>query len=247
MKNWQRYERAMFNELYYMYRPPRFVVKPDARDVVGLLSQEIRQIDVAVFEQGDTVRPFLSVECKRYKRKLNIKDVEAFISMRDDIGPKHAILVCPTGFSKGATLRARAANIILRTLTLEEEERLNLREIARQVFPWDETFHPVMGDALFVLDKSSAFDEWVELLEDLPFEEWETTIDNFAQIDAAKCQSALRIIAQLHWDDSWRFNAIRLLDEHAWLDDTSCALLRESETDPDTREYLDNVMGGQNK
>lgn len=144
MKNWQRYERAMFNELYYMYRPPRFVVKPDARDVVGLLSQEIRQIDVAVFEQGDTVRPFLSVECKRYKRKLNIKDVEAFISMRDDIGPKHAILVCPTGFSKGATLRARAANIILRTLTLEEEERLNLREIARQVFPWDETFHPVI-------------------------------------------------------------------------------------------------------
>ena len=242
MKNWQEYERAMFNELYYIFRPPKFVVKPDAREVIGLLSQERRQIDVAVFGQGDTLRPFLAVECKRYKRKLNVKDVETFVSMRDDIGAKNAILVCPAGFSKGASLRAKAANVVTRTLTIMEAERLNLRELVRRTFPWDETFHPAMGDALFAFNGSLSFDDLAESLEELPFEEWENTFGNYARINASRCQSILRIIAQLHWDVEWRFNAIRLLTEYRWLDETFLAFLLESETDPDTQEFLERVM-----
>lgn len=241
MKNWQKYERAMFNELYYIYRPPKFLVEPDAREVIGQLSQGKRQIDVAVFEQGDTARPFLAVECKHYKRKLNVKDVETFVGMRDDIGAKNAILVCPAGFSKGASFRAKAANVVTHILPILEAERLNLRELVRQTFPWDEAFHGVMGDALFTFDKSSSLDDWVESFEKLPFEEWENTFENYARLNANKCRGILRAIAQLHWDDGWRFNAIRLLSESGWIDETFCAFLLESETDPDTRELLESV------
>jgi hypothetical protein len=241
MKNWQRYERAMFNELYYIYRPPRFMVKPDARDIVGLLSQETRQIDVAVFEQGDMERPFLAVECKHHKRRLNIKDVEAFVGMRDDIGAKNAMLVCPVGFSRGASIRAERASIVTHKLPAVDAERLNLRELVRQTFPWDETFHPVMGDALFAFDRSSSLDDWIESVEELPFEEWEDTFETFARLSANKCQDILRAIAQLHWDDGWRFNAIRLLGKFGWIDETFCAFLFGSETDADTRELLESV------
>ncbi len=241
MKNWQKYERAMFNELYYIYRYPNFVVKPDARGLIGLLSQGKRQIDVVVFEQRDMVRPFLAVECKHYRRKLNVKDVEAFVGMRDDIGAKNAMLVCPAGFSKGASLRAKAANVVTHVLPTMETERLNLRELVRQTFSWDEEVHPVMGDALFAFDKSSLFDDWIESVEELPFEEWEDTFKNYSRLNANKCCGILRAIAQLHWDDGWRFNAIRLLAKFDWIDKTFCAFLLESETDTETQELLESV------
>lgn len=242
MKNWQKYERAMFNELYYIYRPPQFIVEPDARGVIGQLSQGKRQIDVAVFEQKDTARPFLAVECKHYKRKLNIKDVETFVGMRDDIGAKNAMLVCYSGFSERASLRAKAADIVTRILPVTEIERLNLRELVRQTFPWDENFHPLMGDALFTFSKSSSFDDWVESVEELPFEEWENTFENYARMNANKSRSILRTIAQLHWDDEWRFNAIRILAKYGWIDQTFCAFLLESENDPDTLKLLESIV-----
>ena len=238
MKEWKKYEMAMFNELYYVFRPPNFRVIPDAREVIGLLSQKKRQIDVAVFNAGDVSHPLIAVECKRYKRKLNIQDVETFIGMKDDVGAENAILVCPLGFSRAAIRRAKAANVVTHRLTISDAKRLNLREIARQTFPWDEAFHPMMGDAFSVLDTSPFFDDWVESLEELPFEEWETTIANFAQIDAAKCKRVLQMIAQLHWDDEWRFNAIRLLDAVGWLDDVSRGFLLANETDCATIELL---------
>jgi hypothetical protein len=242
MKNWKKYERAMFNELYYICRPPKFVVKPDDREVIGQLSQGRRQIDVAVFEQGDKARPFLAVECKHYKRKVNVKDVEAFVGMRDDIGAKNAILVCPSGFSKRASIRAKAANVVTCILPDAEAERLNLRELVRQTFPWEELFHPVMGDALFTFGKSSSFDDWVESVEELPFEEWEGTFKNYAQMNADKSRMILRAIAQLHWDDGWRFNAIRLLAEYGWIDESFRVFLLESENDPDTRDLLEGIV-----
>lgn len=241
MKNWQKYERAMFNEMYYIYRPPDFVVIPDAREVIGLLSQAKRQIDVAVFEQGDMVRPFLAVECKHYRRKLNVKDVVAVIGMRDAIDAKSAMLVRPAGFSKGAILRAEVANVVTHVLPVMAAERLSLRELVRQTFSWDEEFHPMMGDALFAFDKSSAFDDWIESIEELPFEEWENTFENYSRLDANKSRGILRSIAHLHWDDGWRFNAIRLLCEFGCVDETSCAFLLDSETNSETRELLESV------
>ena len=85
--SWRDYERAMFNDLYYRFSYPMYTVIPNDRNVVGKYSETRRQIDVAVYEKEQMDRPFLMIECKRYKRKLNVKDVEAFIGMLDDIEP----------------------------------------------------------------------------------------------------------------------------------------------------------------
>ncbi|MBN2287380.1 MAG: restriction endonuclease [Tissierellales bacterium] len=242
MHSWQKYERAMFNKLYYQYRSPQYYVRPNFKHVIGLLSKAKRQIDVAVFEQGNLERPYLAVECKNYKRKLNIKDIESFVGMRDDIGAQNGIIVSPLGFSDAAINRAEAANINTHILPLGEVERLNMRELIRQTFPWDEAFHPQMGDALFIFNNSAIFNDWFEIMESLPFEEWENALINFIQIDSRKAQFILRMIAQLHWDDAWRFNAIRLLSLYGWLDEILVTTLLQQETDPETTELLENNL-----
>jgi len=243
MKAWRVYERAMFNELYYEFRPPRFVVKPDVREIIGKHSQEKRQIDVAVFDTRNMSHPLLAVESKRYSRKLNVKDVEAFVGMLADIGAQRGILVCPLGFSEGARRMAHAFDIVTRTLSLENAERLNWREVTRTVFPWDEAFHPTMGDAYHAFASSEQIWEWIDALQELPFEEWEAMVFSYQQIDQGKCEKMLRVIAQLHPDGDWRFNAIRLLDELGFLEESIREVLLQSESDIDVRELLEGPLG----
>jgi len=237
-EEWKSYEMAMFNDLYYVYRAPNYVVIPDVNSVIGQLSEETRQIDVAVFRSNDLSRPFLMVECKRHSRKLDVDGVGTFVSRVRDIKPEKAVLVCPKGFSKGAEKIAQKEGVHTHKLSLADAERLNWREIARRVFGWDEQLHPIMGDAFYAFNQSSLLSDWADAIEELPFEEWEAMFMGFRQIDVAKCDRMLRGIAQLHWSDEWRFNAIRLLNEFGSLDENFRKQLLVSEKDFETIELL---------
>ena len=241
MRDWRTYERAMFNELYCEFRTPRFVVKPGRREVVGQSGSK-RELDVAVFKEPDTRHPILVVECKRYSRKLNIKDVEEFIGMLQDIGEPQGILVCPVGFSEAACRRAEASGVITRVLTIPQADRLNWREVARTVFPWDEWLHCLMGDAYYTFNSSEQVWEWIDALEELPYEEWKAQVLSYKQIDEPKWEKMLRVIAQLHTDSGWRFNAIQLLDDLGYLDEILCESLLEFETDAETCELLQALL-----
>jgi len=233
----------MFNELYYDFRPPSFVVRPSARAVLGEKSQTKRQLDVSVFQAHDLSHPILVVECKRYSRKLNIKDVEGFVGFLHDIGEPKGWLVCPLGFSEAATRRAKADNIETVVLTLPEADRLNWREVARIVFPWDEESHGLMGDAYYTFMSADEECEWIEALEELPYEEWMAQVLSYEKRDAHRCARMLRVIAQLHPDPGWRFNAIQLLDEFGDIDEILGELLLEWESDTDIRELLQTTLG----
>ncbi len=84
-EDWRRYELAMFKEQYYTYRPPQFVVLPDYREIEGLITEGKRQIDVVVLDANNATRPFIAVESKFYSRKVDVKAVEAFVGMQQDI------------------------------------------------------------------------------------------------------------------------------------------------------------------
>lgn len=238
LKPWQAYERAMFNDLYYTFRGPKYVVEPDVKDIVGKLSLAKRQVDVAVFHADNPDRPFLVVECKRYSRKLDINDIGEFIIRVEDTEAEHGVLVCPKGFSSAAQNLARAREIWLHKLTLQSADRLNWREVARAVYPWDEIFHMQMGDALHTIEHSSQVGGWIDSLEELAFEEWEATILGLHEISPDKCERLLCAIAQTHYDGAWRFNAIRLLEELGYLDAGFRDNLIDYETDPDVLDLL---------
>jgi hypothetical protein len=241
LKPWQAYERAMFNDLYYTFRGPEYVVQPDVKDVVGKLSLSKRQMDVAVFCAENPERLFLLVECKRHGRRLDVNDVGEFITKVEDTGAEHGVLVCPQGFSQPAQNLAKAKGIWLHRLTLQSADRLNWREVARVVYPWDEIFHIQMGDALHTIEHATDTEKWVESLEELAFEEWDATIKGLYQISPKRCDKLLRAIAQAHYDDAWRFNAVRLLEELGCLDVNFRDNLTEYETDPDVLDLLESA------
>jgi hypothetical protein len=236
---WREFEDGIYNILYYQYRWPEYEVRRNIRSLRGRYSRVLRQIDVGVYRLKQPDRPYIAVECKFYKRKLHVKDVEAYIGMLDDIGAEEGILVSLNGFANSAKGRAQSASLKLVTLSLEETERVNWREIARQVFPYDEAFHEQMGDSLYALDTTNDLDEYSEKLEELPFEEWDAVLNIYARENRDRCIKALVEIAEHHYDDAWRFNAVRILQDWDAVDDELRARLLETEWDLETIELLE--------
>jgi hypothetical protein len=240
---WREFEDGIYNILYYQYRQPEYEVRRNIRTLRGRYSGVLRQIDIGVYKLKHPDRPYIVVECKFYKRKLHVKDVDAYIGMLDDIGAEEGILVSLKGFAKGAKGRAQSASLNLVTLSLEETERVNWREIARQVFPYDEAFHKQMGDSLYALDTSDDMDVYSEKLEELHFEEWDAVLDIYIRDNRERCVEALVAIAEHHPDDAWRFNAIRILQEWDAVDVELRARLLETEWDLEIIELLEGSKG----
>lgn len=72
-----------------------------------------RQIDVSI-ESSQGLHSYLTVvECKRYARRVGIRDVEAFITKIQDVRADKGVMVSIVGFDEGAQAQARQYNITL--------------------------------------------------------------------------------------------------------------------------------------
>lgn len=68
-----------------------------------------RQIDVLVREKVGQYVIKIVIDCKDYKHRVDVKGVEEFAGLLDDVGAQKGVLVCPAGFSE--TAKARAAGL----------------------------------------------------------------------------------------------------------------------------------------
>jgi len=99
-----------------------------------------------------------------------------------------------------------------------------------------------MGDAYYTFTSSGEECEWIEALDGLPYEEWMAQVLSYEKLDERRWEKMLRLIAQLHPDSGWRFNAIQLLDEFGCLDEILAESLLEFESDAEIRELLQAVL-----
>jgi hypothetical protein len=101
--NWSEYENEVF-ELCRLHFPHATV----SRNVklLGRYSKQLRQIDVLIEEDADGVKVKWIIDCKLYNRKIDVKPVESFISMVEDIGADKGILITEIGYSETALNRA---------------------------------------------------------------------------------------------------------------------------------------------
>jgi Restriction endonuclease len=77
----------------------------------GRRSQSLRQIDILVEMKAGQFDMSVVIDCKDYKKPADIKDVEAFIAMIEDLGPTKGAIISASGFTEGAIQRARDAGI----------------------------------------------------------------------------------------------------------------------------------------
>ncbi|SFB70547.1 Restriction endonuclease [Flexibacter flexilis DSM 6793] len=117
--NWQEYEKQVFEHLSVIY--------PDAKlefnsKLFGKYSNGLRQCDVVIRQIIGDIEYVTLVDAKYYSDKIDVKDVETFISMANDINANYGILVSPKGYSELAYNRAEndPLPVLLDILTLED-------------------------------------------------------------------------------------------------------------------------------
>jgi hypothetical protein len=240
---WQQYERRIFEKLQEDFLPEEFSVEHDVR-VSGRYSGASRQCDIGVFRIGEGGRELRMVaDAKCYRRPVGIGVVEAFFGRLDDLGCRLGALVCPNGYSKHAVARAAAFDAEMRVVTLDEALEANWREVAARLFPWDPAFHLHMAVAFRALEQDDS-QQFMDALEQAPHEEWLCVVGGATRSPALRgaIVRALGLVAQLHHDSGWRFNAIQVLHDLGELGRGLIAELLAAEQDEETRELLGSLL-----
>ena len=201
--------------------------------VKGRYSLVPRQVDVAVYRRND-LTPTLIADAKRYHRRIDVKAVECFIGMVDDVGADIGLLVAPRGFTLAAQRRAQAAGMVLKIMSIDEATTFRWLPLARQLYPWDWAYHHDIALALRQIYEKVDVELIVNALDGVPFEEWKSYVRYALLHHREEAGSMLETVARAHHDSGWRFNAIRLLQETDLLLSELREQLEQHEEDPET-------------
>lgn len=116
-KKWQRFE-ALVAKVQQDLAPLAQVI-PNYK--IQGVSGRVRQIDVMVKHAIGQYEMLIAIDCKDYKRPIDVKDVESFIAMLGDIKVHQGVLVGANGFTSTALQRALNAGVKLYRLVDAEQ------------------------------------------------------------------------------------------------------------------------------
>jgi hypothetical protein len=111
-KTWPEFEQLM-EKLQRVFFP-NSTVQRNVR-IHGQHSRRMREIDIAIRQKVGIQNLLIIVECKQWRRKIDVKAVEAFASVRQDVGAHMAMMIASEGFSRSAKHMADAKQISLYT------------------------------------------------------------------------------------------------------------------------------------
>jgi hypothetical protein len=227
------YEQAIVERFRSCWPPPKYVVKHDIK-LMGQKTRVRRQIDISVFETGQTV-PILIAEAKRHRRPIDAVRAGSTIALVQDIGGLPAVMVSTSGFSLAAENHLAAEGIESLKITLTEAMGLRWIPVIEKQFMLDNQYRELSGQLVEAVRRGDA----APFLDNqLPFEEWIAVLVSSQSAFPDRTASILMVLARDHFDDGVRYNAILLLDEAGQLYGTDITDLLQVERDPETRELL---------
>jgi tetratricopeptide (TPR) repeat protein len=101
--SWKTYEQQVFQLFREHY--PNANVQTNAH-VKGRYSKRKRQIDVLITEETPAGALKTVIDSKFFKRKVDVKSVDAFAGFVDDVGAQRGMLVTSRGYTQAALRRA---------------------------------------------------------------------------------------------------------------------------------------------
>jgi tetratricopeptide (TPR) repeat protein len=101
--DWRKYEREIHDQFQEMY--PNAEITHNTT-LPGRYSKTDRQIDILIVDYAAGERFRIIVDGKYYSKRINVKEVEEFIGMMQDVGVDKGLLITQKGYSKAALNRA---------------------------------------------------------------------------------------------------------------------------------------------
>jgi hypothetical protein len=117
---WKRFE-VLVAKLQQEFTPEAKVTFNDK--IMGRNSGVPRQIDISVRIKVGQFSLLIVLDCKDYSNPVDVKDVEEFLGLVDDVGANKGALVSSSGFTEAARTRAKNAGIdIYRLIDAENQD-----------------------------------------------------------------------------------------------------------------------------
>lgn len=93
----------------------------------GIESETKRQIDVLVEKNIGQYTIRIIIDCKDYSKPVDVKGIEEFHGLIQDVKVHKGALVCPSGFTKAALKRAKKLQIDLYSLVSTEKHKWQVK------------------------------------------------------------------------------------------------------------------------
>ena len=117
--DWKKYEKEIYEHFKGQYADAEITLDAK-RD--GLYSKTKRQIDILIEQYVAGNRIVIAIDGKYFNKKVDVKAVESYMSMLEDIGAHKGLLISKEGFSEAAYNRAHfgSAEIELEILNFKD-------------------------------------------------------------------------------------------------------------------------------
>jgi len=115
--DWKEYENLVCEAL--TQENQNLIIEQNIK-IIGHLSNQRRQVDIALRGQLAGHDILAVVDCKKYSRKINVRDVGSFITFLNDVCADIGILVTQYGYTKAAETLAKKSRVKLDIRTVEE-------------------------------------------------------------------------------------------------------------------------------
>lgn len=113
LPTWKKYEDYISGQFKAYY--PSCTIQPDHK-VTGRFSKTPRQIDISIRTKVESFELFGVVDCKCYRRKVDLKVVESILGFMEDVGADFGYIITNEGFTKSAQRRIEGQSLLLRVI-----------------------------------------------------------------------------------------------------------------------------------
>src|SRR5450830_657582 len=117
---------------------PQAFVEHNAK-VWGVDSETNRQIDVLVKQRIGQYEMMIAIDCKDHQTPNDVKGVEEFAGMVEDIRANKGVLVCPSGFTPSAKKKAKKLQMELYRPVDTEEHKWKVQPTLPAIFEFVRT------------------------------------------------------------------------------------------------------------
>jgi hypothetical protein len=122
MKHWELFERAVLDYQKHFFADSMI---EHNKKYLGRFSKARRRIDIAIETMIGDFNLRIAIECKNYKKPLNVKTIESIVGLFNDIAANKGVIFSTSGYSPAAMNTAISAGIDLFTLKGSEFNNIN--------------------------------------------------------------------------------------------------------------------------